>query len=264
MKSQQIEYSVYFSQSFEDVKKNVKELISFGESDYIVVGDDHVISEVVSSFKDLNRLKIGIVPTSKNDDFASYLGISSNPIQAIKDILQKNTEAVDVLVVNDTPVINNVVIGASVEVFHHYNQYKWKNFISEKIAKLKYGNKYSGIELTLENKGKVKKENVFELIVANGGLSKGKPLSPLSNVQDGLFNLNYSLASGKDENKNYIKTSSKGDHIYSAETKQFWLNKIKICNPEKKIKALMDGKIYNLEELNISIIEKGLKIYKKQ
>ena len=34
-------------------------------------------------------------------------------------------------------------------------------------------------------------------------------------------------------------------------------------NPEKKIKALIDGKIHNLEQLNISIIESGLKIYKK-
>ena len=36
-----------------------------------------------------------------------------------------------------------------------------------------------------------------------------------------------------------------------------------IKNADKKIKALIDGKICNLEELNISIIEGGLKLYKK-
>lgn len=264
LKNEQVEYSVYFSKTFSDIRDNVKELLSFGESDFVIVGDDAVISEVISCFKDLNRVKIGIVPTGKHDDFASYLGLSSNPIQAIKDILTKNIETVDVMIVNDMAVLNNVVVGASVEAFHHFNQYKWKNFISQKIATAKYGNNFSGIDLTLENKGKTKKENVFELVVANGGYSKGKPVSPLCNLRDGLFNVNYTTISSKADKKRYIKLSNKGEHIYNAETKQYWLNKLKVTNPEKKIKALIDGKIHNVEELNITIIEKGLKIYKKQ
>lgn len=56
---------------------------------------------------------------------------------------------------------------------------------------------------------------------------------------------------------------NKGDHIYDDDTKQHWMNQLKITNPDKKIKALIDGKIHNFEELNISIIENGLKIYKK-
>ena len=56
---------------------------------------------------------------------------------------------------------------------------------------------------------------------------------------------------------------NKGEHIYDENTKQHWLKTLKITNPDKKIKALIDGKIYNLEEMNISIIENGLKIYKR-
>ena len=33
LKNQQEEYSVYFSQSFEDIRKNVKELVSFGQNE---------------------------------------------------------------------------------------------------------------------------------------------------------------------------------------------------------------------------------------
>ncbi len=264
LKSEQVEYSVYFSQMFNDIKDNVKELLSFGETEFVVVGDDAVISEVISCAKDLNKIKIGIVPTGRRDDFANYLGISANPIQAIKDILQKHIEQVDILVVNDVAVLNNVIIGASVEVYHQFNQFKWKNFVSQKIATAKYGNNFAGIELALESKGKTKKENVFDLVVANGGFSKGKPVSPLSNLQDGLFNVNYSTVTSKSGKKKYIKMTNKGEHIYDADTKQYWMNNLKITNPDKKIKTLMDGKIYTLEQLNISIIENGLKIYKKQ
>ena len=263
LKSEQVEYAVYFSQTFDDVKENVKQLLSFGENEFVIVGDDVVINTVLTCFKDLHKVKIGIVPTSKHDDFASYLGISPKPNQAIKDILLRHIENVDIMVVNGMPVLNNVSVGATVEIFHQYNQYKIKNFISEKFATSKYGNKFSGIELTLENKNKAQKENIFELVIANGGFSKGKPVSPLSNMQDGLFNVNYTTISNRQGKKKYIKMFNKGNHVYSEDTKQYWMNSLRVTNPEKKIKALIDGKIHNVEELNISIIESGLKIYKR-
>ena len=262
LKSQQVEYAVYFSQNLDEIKNNVKELISFGEHEYVIVGDDAIISSVISNIKDLNKVKIGIVPTSKKDDFASYFGINPNPIQAIKNIMDKKIEHVDLMIVNDIPVLNNVIIGASVDIYHQFNQYKMKNFITKQIATAKYGNNFSGIDLVLENKSKTKKENIFELVIANGGFSKGKPVSPLSNLQDGLFNVTYSNVSQKSGKKKYIKMTNKGTHIYSEDTKQHWLNSLKITNPEKKIKALIDGKIHNLEHLDISILENGLKIYK--
>lgn len=263
LKTEKVEYSVYFSQDFEQLKNNIKELLSFGENEFVIVGDDAVISTVISCVKDLNKIKIGIVPTGKKDDFASYLGISANPIQAIKDILLKNIANVDIMIANDMTVLNNIIIGASVDVLHHFNQFKIKNFISEKVATMKYGANFQGVNLSLENKNKTKKENIFELVVANGGFSKGKPVSPLSNVQDGLFNVTYSIVSQKPGKKKFIKMFNKGKHIYDEDTKQHWMNQLKITSPEKKIKAIIDGKIHNLEELNVSIIENGLKIYKK-
>lgn len=262
LKTQQVEYAVYFSKNFEDIKTNTKELLSFGEHEFIIVGDDAVISEVLKSVKDLSKLKLGIIPTSKKDDFANYFGIEPNPIQAIKNILNKKIENVDLMVVNDMPVLNNIIIGASVDIVHQFNQFKIKNFITKQISTAKYGNNFPGIELYLENKNKTKKENIFELVIANGGFSKGKPVSPLSNLQDGLFNVTYSNASQKSGKRKYIKMSNKGTHIYNEDTKQHWLNSLKITNPDKKIKALIDGQIFNLEQLNITIVENALKIYK--
>ncbi len=264
LKSEQIEYSVYFSQTYDKIKDNIKELISFGEYEFVVVGGDRVISSVIACFKDLSKIRLGIIPVGKNDDFANYLGLSSNPIQAIKDILNKQIEAIDVMVVNNMAVLNNVVVGASVDVLDRFNQPKIFDFISEKIALAKQASKFEGIELVLENKGKAKKENIFELVIANGGLLKGKMVSPLSNLQDGLFNVNYSIVSNKPEKKKYLRMLKNGNHIYDGDTKQHWLNSLKITNPDKKIKAFVDGKTYNYEELSISIIEKGLKIYKSK
>jgi len=82
-------------------------------------------------------------------------------------------------------------------------------------------------------------------------------------MSDGLFNLNYTTTANKQGRKKFIKQFNKGEHIYDDDTKQFWLSSLKITNPERKIKTLIDGKISMEEELNISILEKALKIYKK-
>ena len=137
-----------------------------------------------------------------------------------------------------------------------------KNIFTKQYAIRKYGDAYNGIDLHLDNKSKTKNESVFSLVVANGGRAKGKPVSPLANMKDGLFNLTYSLASQKQAKRKFLKKFNKGEHIYDEETKQFWLSNLKITNPEKKIKVLVDGIIQNEEELQITMLEGALKVFK--
>jgi len=263
LKTEKVEYSVYFSMSLEDITANVNELTMFGETEFVVIGNDVALNQFINSFKDLNKIKLGIVPTSGKDDFARYLELETSPILAIKEILKRKVQEIDFLLVNDQKVINNVIIGASVEIFEQYSQYSWQSFITEVMAEMKTKSKFAGIELTLQSKNnKARKENVYELVVANGGYSKGKRISPLSNVSDGLFNLIYSNANDKKTNIKAYNAYESGDHIYNENVKQFWLNNIKITNADNKIKALLDGRIFNFEKLEISVIENGLKLYK--
>ena len=122
---------------------------------------------------------------------------------------------------------------------------------------------FNGEQLTLSIKnGKTKTENIYELVIANGGKSKGKLVSPLSNISDGLFNLSYTLTGDKSENLKNLKMFNSGKHIYSESTKQEWLSNLKITNESNQIHVIIDGKIHILEKLDISIIENTLKIYK--
>lgn len=263
LKTEKVEYSVYFSLSLEDITTNVNELTALGETEFVVIGNDEVVNQFINSLKDLNKIKLGIVPTGDKDDFARYLELESSPILAIKQILKKNINEVDFLLVNDQKVLNSVIIGASVEAYEQFSQFGWKSFVTEIIAEMKTKNKFTGIELTMQSKNsKAKKENIYELVIANGGYCKGKHISPLSNVSDGLFNLIYTNSSDVKVNKKALKGYENGEHIYNENVKQHWLNNIKITNADNKIKALLDGKICNLDKLEISVIENGLKLYK--
>ena len=232
----------------------------------VVIGDDIVIHEFINSIKDLSKIKLGIVPVSKHDDFASYVGISHNPITAIKEILARNIVQTDIISVNnDIKVLNAISIGASVDVWERYAQFKIKNSLSENIAFAKYADKFIGEHLTFTNKnGKSKSETIYQLVIANGGKSKGKLVSPLSNLHDGLFNLAYYTLSESHTNKHNLKLFNKSQHIYDEALKQQWLTDIKLSNEENQIKAMLDGKIVTLDKLNIQLIENGLKLYKSE
>ncbi len=262
LKSEKIDYSVYFSPTINDIGKNAMDLTSEGETDFIIVGDEPIIHIFLNNVADISKIKLGIIPLSKHDDLASYLDLETNPINAIKKILQNKIKTIDYLFMNDKIVINNIIIGASTELFEIYNQYKMKNVFTKNFVLMQYGSNFEGIELSFDIKSKKTiKEVVFELSISNAGYSKNHEISPLANVSDGLFNFNYCSLPERENKKKYLKLFKKGNQIYDEHTKQFWLDNLKISNADNKIKALVDGKIETLSELDISIVKDGLKIF---
>ena len=262
LKAENVEYSVYFSASIKDIRSSVDELVSFGETEFVIVGCCSIFNEVLNSFKDIAKMKFGFIPTSRKDDFAKFIELETNPISAIKNILNRKVSEMDFLIVNNKKVINNIVIGASVEILELQNQLKLKNIITEKFVEAKVSDEYTGTNLSIQQKnGRAKNLNVYELVVANGGYSKGKYISPLSNVKDGLFNLIYTEQTGEKTDFKNLQKFTGGTHIYSEDVVQQWINNLKITNADKKIKAIVDGRIETFESLDISIFENGLKIY---
>ena len=164
---------------------------------------------------------------------------------------------------NNKIVLNNISIGASVELFEIYNTYKIKNCITRKFATLKHANKIEDFEILIDNKtNKPKKETVYELCVSNGGILNGKHVNPLANVKDGLFNLSYSVDLEAKNKKSYLFKFNTGEQIYNEHTKQVWLSTVSLKKPEGDLKVMADGIIETYHEININIVEGGLKIYR--
>ncbi len=262
LKSVKAEYSVYFSIDYDNLVANAIELKNMNETEFVIIGDDITINYFVNAIKDLSKIKLGIIPAGRLNDFAKFLNLSFNPIQAIKDIISANVEPVDYLIVNDMIALNYIILGASADIYEIYDQYKFKNYFTKNYVRIKYGNKFEGISLNIDMKsGKPKNENIYELSIFNGGYQDGEPLSPLSNVHDGLFNLNYSLYTNEQNKSRYLTLFHNGKHIYEDRTKQFWLKALKITNSNNKIKSCIDGRILTLDEINVQVVEAGLKIF---
>ncbi len=264
LKDEKVEYLIYFSRTFDEMVTIVEELKNNLETEFILIGDDISISHFVNEVKELSKIKLGIIPVGKNDDFAKFLELETNPISAIQKILAGNLESVDYLVVNDIIAINNISIGASTSALEEYERYKWRTNLTKKHALYKYGTKFEGIELIISTKNnKSETYNIFELSICNGAYLKGQPISPLSNIKDGLFNLNYITVENAIDKKKTLKSYLSGDHIYNEQTKQVWINNTKITtNNDEDFHVSIDGRLYSVDELNITLVENGLKLYK--
>ena len=263
LKTENKEYSVYFFVNIDDFNATTKELTEQMETEFAIVGDDFVLSNFVNNVKDISKIKMGIISLGGNDDFANYIEIEQNPIAAIKTILNNKPEPIDYLILNDKIVLNNIIVGASVELYEIWNQYKVKNVLTKKLASLKHASKCGDVELIIDTKtSKPKKEMVYELSISNGGLLNGKHLNALANVKDGLFNLSYSSNLDEGKRKAYMLQFNSGDQIYNENTKQLWLGNVSVKRPEGELKVYADKQLYNLEEMNVSVIEAGLKIFR--
>lgn len=266
LKSQKLEFSVYFSETLDEIVSTVKNLYSSNETQFVVVGGDSALSAILNGIEDLSNINIGMIPATDDIDFARHIGLNLNPTQAIKDILEQNVEKVDYLTVNNIKVINNITIGATTDLNDLYEQSKARNFFARTFIKFKNIPKYEGVKLSIEPKGKseVFDAHIYDMNISNGGLNKGNPVSPLANVKDGLFNFNYVEMLPVEERKKYLSLFKKGNQIYNDNTKQLWLTALKIESETGKIKAMLDGKITELENADIKIVKSGLNLYMKK
>ncbi|MBE6014151.1 MAG: diacylglycerol kinase family lipid kinase [Lachnospiraceae bacterium] len=83
-----IEYSVYFTEHTYHATEIVKSLTyDTILRKIIVVGGDGTMNEVINGIVNLDSVILGYIPAGSSNDLARSLGISSNPMTALNDIL---------------------------------------------------------------------------------------------------------------------------------------------------------------------------------
>ncbi len=65
-----------------------------------------------------------------------------------------------------------------------------------------------------------------------------------------------------EERGKYLTQFEKGDQIYDEHTHQIWCKSINITAEDGQIKAMVDGSIVRLDEIDIQIVPNGLKLMK--
>lgn len=264
LKSQAVEFLVYFSETSEDVHDITQKLCKDGEREFIVIGGDGTLNRFINGLTDPSKTNFGIIPAGKHNHFARYLDLPKNPIEAIKNILENPTIKVDYLKCNEYRALNLVSCGA-IEMAENMFLTQEKD---SKLSRRKILNTtlktFEGLPLSIEADNLKQKGKLYtSCAVCNGGFyGDNIYVSPLSNMHDGLANvvtIDYSDAT--QVKKDYTITKS-GKHIYMNPTSNTWSTHVTIAG-KQPFDTMIDGEIYQFDTLEINVIAKGLNIYTK-
>lgn len=265
LKSQGVEFLVYFSESSADITETTQKLCKSGEREFIVVGGDGTLNHFLNGLTDPSKVNFGIIPAGKNNNFARYLNIPLNPIEAVKNIMEHPAVKVDYLKCNQYRAINSICCGAYEIAQQKFISQPADSKLSYKAILKNVLKTYSGLTLSVDSDNLKQKDAAYTaLAICNGGFAdKGLYISPLSNMHDGLANLiaiNYKDAPNL---KIDYKELQNGQHIYKHLQSNSWTTfaNIKSSTP---IDVTLDGELYSFEQLEINVISNGLNIRTKK
>ena len=88
LKEKSVNYQVFFTKYQKHATRLAQKLTQeSGAKTLIVLGGDGTINEVINGIEDLTDTVLGYIPIGSSNDFARGMGLSTDPIQALKHIL---------------------------------------------------------------------------------------------------------------------------------------------------------------------------------
>ena len=265
LKSQNVEFLVYFSETAEDINNVTKKLCKDGEKEFIIVGGDGTLNHFVNGLVDPSKTNFGIIPAGKHNHFARYLGIPKKPIDAIKNILEHPTMKVDYLKCNQYRALNLISCGVMEIAEHKFLTQSKDSKLSRKAILKNTINAFEGLQFSIDADNLKHKDKLYtSCAVCNGGFyGDNIYVSPLSNMHDGLANVvTIDYSENKKIKKDYFE-AKQGKHIYKNPTSNSWSSYVNIKS-KSPFDTMIDGEIYQFDTLEINVIAKGLNIYNKR
>ena len=243
------------SAAFNDIKG--------GNYEYVLVaGGDGTVDSVVNAMaKSGVSLPLGILPVGTANDFAKFLGMPSDVVEACKQIINSDVKAVDLGSINDKYFINV----ASTGLFTDVSQ-KTDDNLKNTIGKLAYYLK--GLEeLPNFRKLKVKLESnevnfdgeMYLMLVFNGQTAGNFNLATRADLSDGMLDIIvFKAIPIKSLIPLFIKVL-KGEHLDSENVLYFKTDYLKVECLEDIVTDI-DGEKGPDFPLEIKCIKGGLKI----
>jgi len=191
---EQIEIIYKISEYKSHIKKIVTEYLSKGIKNYVVVGGDGTLAELVNvfDFGIHEDITIGIIPSGSGNDFIKTLSSEYTLETMMASILNHRTKKIDLGKVNGTYYINSCTFGIDGPIIQTTD--KLKSFFKGNIAYL-MSTIYAGILFKSKKVHLVTDaidvvDNMLIVAVNNGKfIGSGMNICPRANLSDGYLEL---------------------------------------------------------------------------
>lgn len=185
-----VNYTLYETQEAGDGTKFAKQAFEEGGTDFIVVGGDGTVNEVLNGLKEPEKCRLGIVPAGTGNDFVEAVGIPMDTEQAVYNILDGEAIETDYLEFGDIRCMNIGGLGIDVDVLERCRRGKMHGklkYITSLITSLFT---FKGLRVSVEEDGEMKERNALIVACCNGKqFGGGIPICPAAEVDDGKMDV---------------------------------------------------------------------------
>jgi YegS/Rv2252/BmrU family lipid kinase len=256
-----IAYALHQSQDVHDAEMIARELTEAGETEFIVLGGDGTLNEVLNGLKDPSVCTIGLIPSGTGNDFAARRGISLDPEKAILRILDGTAQPVDYLDVSGTRSMNVAGLGIDVDVLERCQKGRLKGKPKYLLCLIKSLFAFKGCRVKIIHDGKEETRNVLICAACNGSqFGGGIKICPPAREDDGKLDvIVVGFIKGKWKIVKAFIELMKGRVIEYVLTTYFRCDSVTFL-PEKACPIQLDGEVYHNHAFEAKLCT-GLKFY---
>lgn len=261
-----IEYKILLSNYAGEITAIAKHHYEQGFREFIAVGGDGTLSELINGF-DLpfdKNIKIGIIPLGTGNDFVKNICDVGDVDNIIESIIQNRTRLIDIGIVNDFKFINVCSFGIDGPIIKDTEKYKklLPGQLAYLFSTLKAGVTFKPKKAHVDVDGKTYDGNMILIAIANGKyFGGGMNICPDAILDDGVFD----ICLVKDVTKfKFMREISK---VYSGrlgeveEVKYISGSDIKVHVEDGDYHINVDGNLVGMTPAKIKIEKKAIQVY---
>ena len=237
-----------------------REYAAKGYDAVFAVGGDGTVNEVGRALAGTDTA-MGIIPCGSGNGLARHLGISTNPIKAVRNLKKVRIEAIDYGIIESHPFFCTCGIGFDAQVSQKFASSRSRGLITyiETVLKEAMSYKTEGYSLTVD--GKDIEAQAYIITCANAAQwGNNIYIAPLASVQDGLLDISIVTDLNKIELPVLVAQLIDGRLSANRNVKMMKCKEVTVHRKAEGA-AHCDGDPFMMgKDLNIRIIPRGLKV----
>lgn len=256
------EYQIHETEQARDGERIARELTEKGEYEFIVLGGDGTLHEVLNGMVDPTLCRLGIIPSGTGNDFAERLALPKKAEKAMEIILDGEVKVTDYLQVGEVRCMNVAGLGMDVDVLERCQRGKMKGKLKYLVSLVKSLFAFKGYPIAVERGTHVERRDVLIAVACNGSqIGGGIRICPDAVVDDGKISVVVvECIGGKMKILYAFWKLLRGKILKYPATRHFLCDKVRFAS-DSPCSVQLDGELYTDLDLDIEI-RTGLKIYR--
>lgn len=263
LQQKNVEYNIHMTEYPHHATEIVTKLNEAELTNLIVLGGDGTFNEVLNGITNFESIIVGFIPCGTGNDYVKSTNVPKDTTKALNLILEGKIGYTDFLQLDGKRALNCAGAGMDVDVLVRYSTmkaFKGKIKYYASLIDVLLHLRFHKMRINID--GVETEKSVFIAAIANGKyFGGGMPISPLSDTNDGVFNVVIVNEIKPKQVFGMLLKFLKGKHITEPCTETFTAKEITVTLLDEG-KTQVDGEVFENKVLHCVIMHDILQTYK--